>query len=69
MAAKKAIDSKVSQSDFDRKNTQQDHDREILANRQDRLEELIIKQVIPKLEKMDGRLTAIYCFGKPPGCQ
>jgi hypothetical protein len=69
MAAKLTIDGKVGQQEWAEKNASQDHDREVMTNRQDRLEELIIKRVIPQLDKMENRLAAIYCAGKPPGCQ
>lgn len=69
VAARMAIESKVSQQEFDAKNADQDRQRAIIENRQDRLEDLILKRVIPQLDKMDSRLSAIYCGGKPPGCQ
>lgn len=65
----KTIDAKVDRTEFITKNNEQDSQNAILAARQDRYEAVMINEVIPKLSKIDARVSAIYCDKKPPGCQ
>lgn len=69
VATRGLIDSKVSQKDFDAKNADQDRRSQIIENRQDRYEDVMIKQVLPALAEIKSRVSAIYCDKKPPGCQ
>lgn len=69
MAAKLALEGKVSMTEFARRNASQDQARILLENRQERFERLLMDDIAPDLKEMKLRLRDIYCDGKPPGCQ
>jgi hypothetical protein len=69
MAAKIALENKVSKEEFVAKNTEQDKRSERIEGRAERLEATVIDQITPMLRRLDERVTAIYCANKPPGCK
>ena len=68
-AAKIAIDTKVGREEFAQKNAEQDKRSAQIEGRAERLEATVIDQIAPMLKRLDERVTAIYCTGKPPGCK
>lgn len=67
--ADRTLAGKVDRTEFIEKNADQDKQRRILENRQDRFEGLILTDVIPTLKRVDDRISAIYCADKPAGCK